>query len=285
MRLSVGVLYDCQKFFSFCATEAFFLNDVRTAFAYRYEAAPISAVLDMMRAANWVSFDDDGRLRLTSRGRQILECGSPVDALRLQIMDYIVLVKPPWSSLIPRGRVETLPFLPPEARQCFNEAGLSEGYGGDVVAFWDRAANLSRGRSDDILLEIGREGERLSIEYESRRTGKVPVWKAVDSNLAGYDLLSVLSREDDRPLKIEVKASQRVDERAFYLTKNEWDCATGYGEYVLHLWLLGVDPKLLVWKPDAIASHVPVDQGNGTWQSTKIAVLTSNINLQARDDY
>ena len=188
----------------------------------------------------------------------------------MQIMDYIVSVRPSWSSLMPKGRSETLPFLPADVRQCFNEAGLSDGYATEVVQFWDRAANLSRGRSNDVLLEIGREGERLSIEYEVMRTGRTPLWKAIDSNLAGYDLLSVISDRDMRPLKIEVKAIQRVDERAFYLSKNEWNCANGYGEYIFHVWLLGGDPKLLVRDTSQIAAHVSIDQGEGLWQSVKI---------------
>ncbi len=90
-------------------------------------------------------------------------------------MDFIEqIVKPTWASLIPRGRRETLAYLPVDVRQCFNEAYLSSGYDEQVVAFWDRAANLSRGRTDDILLQIGREGERLSIAYETERTGRVP---------------------------------------------------------------------------------------------------------------
>ncbi|MBV8371043.1 MAG: DUF3883 domain-containing protein [Candidatus Eremiobacteraeota bacterium] len=275
MNLSVGVLYDCQKFMELCETKAFHLQDVRQAFQHRYEAAPISAVLDMMRGANWIDFEDDGLLRLTDRGRRILECRDAVRALRLQLMDFIEIAKPTWCSLIPRGRRETLAFLPIEARQCFNEAHLSSGYDVAVVDFWDRAANLSRGRTNDVLLEIGREGERLSIDFETKRTGRVPHWTAIDSNSTGYDLLSVVSREDLTPLKIEVKAVKRSDDKAFFLTRNEWNCATGYGSYVLHLWLLGEHLAPFVKSAAELAQHIPADHGAGTWQSVKIAALMS----------
>ena len=272
MNLSVGVLYDCQKFIELCETRSFHLDDVRRAFQHRYEAAPIGAVLDMIRAASWIHFEDDGLLRLTDRGRQILDCRDAVRALRLQLTDFIETVKPTWCSLIPRGRRETLAFLPVDARQCFNEAGLSNSYDEEVVAFWDRAANLSRGRTNDILVEIGREGERLSLAFETNRTGKVPHWTAIDSNAAGYDLLSVVSRDDSTPLKIEVKAVKRADARAFFLTRNEWNCATGYGEYVLHLWLLDERPAPLVKSTAELSQHIPADNGAGTWQSVKVAV-------------
>jgi hypothetical protein len=272
MNLSVGVLYDCQRFIELCETKAFHLEEVRRAFEHRYEAAPIGTVLEMIRTANWIHFEDDGLLHLTNRGRQILECRDAVRALRLQLMDFIEIAKPTWSSLIPRGRRETLAFLPADARQCFNEAGLSNSYDEEVVAFWDRAANLSRGRTNDILLEIGREGERLSIAFETNRTGKVPQWAAIDSNAAGYDLLSVVSSDDPSPLKIEVKAIKRADDRAFFLTRNEWNCAIGYGRYVLHLWLLGECSTPFVRSPDELAEHVPTDNGVGTWLMVKMLV-------------
>ena len=270
MNLSVGVLYDCQKFIALCETKTFALQDVRKSFQHRYEAAPIAAVLDMMRAASWVHFDDDGHLHLTDRGRRILDSRNPVVALRLQMMDFIELVRPTWASLIPRGRLETLSYLPEDTRQCFNEAQLSDGYDEDIVSFWDHAANISRGCSDDVLLQIGREGERLSIAYETKRTGKAPEWKAIDSNAAGYDLLSIVSREDPTPLKIEVKAAKRVDERGFFLTRREWSTALGFGKYVLHLWLLGSSPALVTKAPEDLVQHIPVDNGQGAWQLVKI---------------
>jgi len=94
VNLSVGVLYDSQKFIALCETKAFRLDDVRRAFQHRYEAAPIGAVLEIIRAANWIHFEDEGLLRLTDRGRQILECRDAVLALRLQLMDFIEIVKP-----------------------------------------------------------------------------------------------------------------------------------------------------------------------------------------------
>ena len=56
MKLSVGILYDSQKFIELCESKVFLLNDVRAAFEHRYEAAPIAAVLDMMRAGKLDQF-------------------------------------------------------------------------------------------------------------------------------------------------------------------------------------------------------------------------------------
>jgi hypothetical protein len=205
LNLSVGVLYDCQNFIELCDNRSFSLNEVRSAFESRYQAAPIAVVLEMMRAGAWLSFEDDGELKLTARGRQILQCDNPVEALRLQIMDFVVNVKPTWSSLLPKGRSETLQFLTSDARQCFNEAALTDDYDEATIRFWDQIASLSRGRLNDVLLQIGRVGERLSFRYENDRTGRPPTWKSIESNLAGYDILSVVSMNGSEALKIEVR--------------------------------------------------------------------------------
>ncbi len=274
MNLSVGVLYDCQKFISLCHSRAFYLREVRKAFCARYDAAPIAAVLEMMQVCNWLEFAEDGRLSLTERGLKILSAHDEPAALRVQLMDFIELTKPTWSGRIPYGRDEMLRFVSDDVNQCFREARLSTGYDREVVAFWDRAAALSRGRNGDALLQIGREGETLSIEWEVARTGRTPVWKAVDSNLAGYDILSVVSRDDLTPLKIEVKAVKRKDERAFYLTRNEWTCASGFGAYALHLWILDGRSEPIVHSAEDLRQHVPLDQGDGEWQTVMVSVPT-----------
>ena len=57
-------------------------------------------------------------------------------------------------------------------RQCFKEAGLADGYGEDVVAWWDRLAGRFRGAKDYQYTEIGRRGERLSFDHEYSWTAR-----------------------------------------------------------------------------------------------------------------
>ncbi|MGA3036414.1 MAG: DUF3883 domain-containing protein [Vulcanimicrobiaceae bacterium] len=276
VHLSVGVLYDCQKFLELCADETFQLSELQQSFRIRYGVASMQSVLEMLRAMQWVTFDDSGELRITSNGRQIRECRSHAEALRLQLFDYITLGRPTWGSLIPRGRSETLPFLPSDVRQCFNEAGLCQTYDPDVVTFWDRASNVCRGRNDDFLLNIGREGEKLTLEHEYRRTGREPIWKAIDSNLAGYDVLSVAATDDDTPLKIEVKATRRADDKTFFVTRKEWEIAS-LGSYVFHIWLLSSDPVLLVRSPDEVEPNIPSDRESGRWCSVQISISEEDL--------
>ena len=112
---------------------------------------------------------------------------------------------PAWAQLTPRGRQETLSALSPEVWQCFAEAGLISSYSDEIVSWWDALAARARGRKSQLQLEIGRQGERLSIKYEEIRTGKKPAWQAIESNLAGYDIISIVDPSDYRKLQIRSK--------------------------------------------------------------------------------
>jgi hypothetical protein len=121
-------------------------------------------------------------------------------------------------------------------------------------------------------METGRHGERLSVEYERHRTGKMPKWQSVESNLAGYDILSVLSLEDSRKLQIEVKATQaEINSSFFHVTRYEWDTGLLADNYHFHLWAVGQEPPALavLERPD-LAAHVPTDAGLGLWESVEI---------------
>ena len=219
-----------------------------------------------------MTFAEDGTMTLTKAGRNILDCRTAPDALRAQISDIVFHIRPSWSALVPRGRNETLPFVPADMRQCFREAGVVNGYSDDVLDFWDGLASIARGRVNDALLQIGRVGERLSIAYEAERTGLTPAYTAVDSNLAGFDLLSVVSHDDFAPLKIEVKACNDEKSLYYFLSQNEWSCAIGPGNWALHVWMLKPIPVLKIETVIQVESSVPSNRGAGSWQSVKIYI-------------
>jgi hypothetical protein len=272
--LSVGVLYSCQDFLELCVEQPFTLDAVRESFTGRFSVASFDAVLGCLRECGWITFDECGRFLVTSAGAQITCAGSRQAALQFQVRDYIDSTKPTWSGLISQGREEAMSYFPTDVSQVFKEAGLAGNYDDEVVAWWDSAALIARGRLSDLLTQIGRTGERLSREFEFNRTGQLPKWVAVDSNLAGYDLLSVVSREDDRPLRIEVKATSQTDKSAsFFLSRGEWDCASSHGDHVFHFWRLKPQPRVTVVGKASMASHIPRDFGSGAWKQVKVSFL------------
>ena len=183
-------------------------------------------LLAFARYLRWVEPRETGHLALTADGIAASAIDDPRAAIRALLAAYIDIAKPAWVQTASAGRRELLSHAPPGVQQVFVESGMAYGYDDDVVAWWDSLATRARRVRDDALTEIGRQGERRSLEYERNRTGREPKWTAVESNLEGYDILSTLSAVDARRLTIEVKTSQQSAGSAwFFLSRNEWEHA------------------------------------------------------------
>ena len=112
----------------------------------------------------------------------------------------------------------------------------------------------------------------MTIEYEKLRTGVLPKWMAIESNLLGYDIESRKSRDDETKLLIEVKASGQSMELAdFFITSNEWRVANSSKEYLFYLWHVNEKKKsLAILSPHDVQPHVPEDRSMGEWITTRI---------------
>ncbi|NJD02813.1 MAG: DUF3883 domain-containing protein [Ruminiclostridium sp.] len=137
--------------------------------------------------------------------------------------------------------------------------------------WWDDLfVKIYNEREAEKLL-VGRYGEKLSVRYELKRTEQRPIWKSIDSNLAGYDLLSQVSKFNDNKLLIEVKASKYEYLHAVaHITRNEWETACLSTNYCFHLWLLSDEPQIAIIPFDDMKMHIPEDNGSGSWESVSI---------------
>lgn len=235
-------------------------------------------VLELCQDAQWIQLTDLEKLKLTTGGKEIAESLNHIISMRMQLQSIIFHTNPPWGKKAQHGRQELLNFVRPEIKQCFQEAGLCDGTGEDVVEWWDKLANASRGFRQERLLAIGRIGERLSIDFEKERTEKEPKYIALDTSEPGYDILSVVSRDDASRLCIEVKSSeQNLNQAYFHLSRNEYDNAKLIDNYTIHLWLL--DPKgnrQLILPFEVVEKHCPNDRKNGKWGSVIIPFNSFN---------
>lgn len=141
--------------------------------------------------------------------------------LRQALLDYIDIEHPSWVQNASFGRSRVISFAGSQIAQVFAEAGLADGTSEAVVAFWDALAARARGQRDDRLTQIGRLGERLTIDYEAQRTGRRPSWIAIDNNADRYDVLSIVGPANPRQLTIEVKTSTQGTVGFAMLTRNE----------------------------------------------------------------
>ena len=246
MSFSVGILYSAQDFLRLVESTP----DIDQRFPGMFKSfgvASAEAVLEVSERCEWIRFNVKGFLEVTMRGQEIIESADPECALRRRLRDLIAAYDPPWAPLLARGRLEAIRFLSLNVQQCLREAGLLGEVDDEVISWWDDAGQVSRRRKQDERLEIGRVGERLSLEYEKDRTAQKPVWQAVESNLTGYDILSVVSDLDASLLRIEVKTTDSSPRAgSFHITRNEWVVAQESEHYTFHLWALKPKPQLFV---------------------------------------
>lgn len=271
IALSPGYLYSSFKLLDMVARREHNLS-ILASESLRIEVLPASDVVNFAKGIGWVGADNDGKAAMTASGAMVHRLSSTSQRIRYALLDYIGIIQPAWAQLTPRGRQETLSALSPEVWQCFAEAGLINDYSEEIVSWWDALAARARGHKSQIQLETGRQGERLSIKYEEMRTGKKPAWQAVESNLAGYDILSIVDSLDNRKLQIEVKTTSAVVGHGyFYITRNEWETCLLADSYAFHLWALGGEtPTLAVLDTKIITPHVPTNNGTGFWESVEI---------------
>ena len=128
---------------------------------------------------------------------------------------------------------------------------------------------------DSTSAVVGAKGERLSEIYESvilgideKNIDRVSLKK---SNI-GYDILSVLSKNNEEPKPIEVKTTTRSQKPFIYITENEWK-KTWLPNYIFHLWVIkerqGLANLYLI-RPADVKKHIPLNKGDGAWVQTKI---------------
>lgn len=270
---SPGLALACFELLEMAVRRDMRLAGIATEFS-KIGVMPAGKVLDLAQTLNWIRSGDDGRAAVTVEGHRILSLPGYEGRVRRALLDYIDVVRPPWIQNATFGRAKVIAFAGNDIAQVFVEAGLAHGTEVEVVEFWDELAARARGQKGVRLNAIGRAGERLTIERETRRTGQKPKWVSIDSNADGYDVLSVAGPSDGRHLSIEVKATSVGLTGHFHLTANEWERALGSDLHAFHLWDTSSKfPALAVLAKEDIDPHVPADRGDGRWESTEIPFL------------
>lgn len=212
----------------------------------------------------------DGRVQLTKLGAKFgYQEFSLIEAKRVLLFHYIKFAKPSWSSLLTRGRMESFPLFHEDIKACFSDADLMSEPTREIVLWWDSISNIVYGQRSKLKNSVGRYGEILTLEYETQRTGKPSKWQALESNLSGYDILSVVDQYNSTPLLIEVKASQSAFVSSLaYITRHEWEIAKRSAHYVFYFWsIYNGRHRLATLSKDDILNHIPQNTGNGHWET------------------
>lgn len=269
--LSPGAAYGCFNLLRIVAEHRLPLASICQEVP-RFERLRTNDLLDIALRVGWIRQSDSGLAVLSAAGDSLMAIKAESFRLRRALVDYIEVDKPGWVALVLDGRSRVMKFAPVEFRQTIMEAYLAEGYSADVVDFWDMLAALARGERQIVLSRIGRFGERLTLAYEKARTGQEPQWRSIESNLEGYDVLSIVSAQNAAKMPIEVKTSTQGLAGVFYLTRNEWEETALLPNHSFHLWSVpaGKAPRLATLNREDVAPHVPSNNGAGAWKEAEI---------------
>ncbi len=283
MSLSPGLVHSCSEFLSLINRRGVSLSEIRASFT-SIGVIPIENTIEYSQKMRWLQTNDVGLAEVTRSGHRLLSSEPIQGRMRQALLDVIEIDRPFWIQNAIQGRRQVLDFVSTAIAQVFLEAGLVDGTSPDVVAFWDTLAQEARGQRNSSLLKIGRAGERLSIAYETIRTGRTPRWVAIDNNADGFDLLSVVSNASTQKLSIEVKATTVGTSAVMHVSRNEWDYALSARTHVFHLWdMTTPEPRLAVLRCADIGDHIPTDNKDGIWQEVTIPfnAFESKMSAQA----
>lgn len=270
IALSPGVAQGCFDLLDIVSRTSLSLEQIVASFSH-FSSIKSSQIAEFAQGTRWIKSGEDNVVLLTPEGARLLALAGYQAMLRQALIDYIDVSRPPWIQCAISGRRRVMAFVGSGIAQVMVEAGLTSGYGEDVVSFWDELAARARGLRDSSMSRIGRLGERLTIEHEAARTGITPRWIAVNSNEDGYDVLSIVGNGDPRLLSIEVKTSSQGLAGFIYLTRNEWEMSQERAHHLFHLWDVKSDPpRLAKVSIEAIATHLPSDSGLGRWDIVSI---------------
>lgn len=204
------------------------------------------------------------------------------------IKAVVVTHQPIWARSMRQGRMRFIHSLVdnPKHRDddldVFSAAGLMRNPPSEqVVAWWDDILSHARLAIDIEKMAQARKAESLTIERERQRLAelgieRLPEWKGLDDNYAGYDVLSFDMKDGaEINIMIEVKSTVASPLR-FYLSRNEWKTADAIGEaYKFHIWNMATDPPQLYERTvEQVRPHIPSDNEKGKWSNADIPLGT-----------
>lgn len=270
LAFSPGLAQGCFELLEIVSRSSLTFPQIHASFAY-FSSLTTAKIVATAQGIGWLRANDKGFASISPSGARLIGLVGYQPMLRQALLDYIDTESPPWVQNATYGRSRVIRFAGRELAQVFVEAGLAHGTDDEIVAFWDSMAALARGQKNGRLSEIGRKGERLSIAHELTRTGRPPKWIAIDNNVDGYDVLSVVGSEDPRPLSIEVKTSTLGIAGAMHVTRNEWEHAQDVENHRFHVWSMKANECCLaVLTPEELQGHIPLNAGLGSWETVEV---------------
>ena len=230
-------------------------------------------------ANQWLSPNLDNQMTINNELASIID--DEFKLLRELFWLYIQNAKPLWRKYMKKGTKSCKQNLSDiDIQQIFRELDLyTDEPSKDIMIWWNRARNYMRMLEGIENTVTGDEGELLSYEYESERTGVNPRLVAQESENLGYDLESVRELDSLEPIFIEVKTSKSSWKKArlFFSSGEYKSMMRNKPNYYFLLWdLSSTEPKHLVVESGEVEKHIPQDMGEGEWKKVEIPFSAFN---------
>lgn len=271
MKISVGYFHSSLRLLEVTKSDNYIYKP-QSNYDEIFYLSPLNDILNLSIKCSWIRIVGKDQFELSERGLEILARSSYEERMQEQLKDFALAIRPTWSRALYAGRHEFCRYAPTNVVECFRIANLlAPDPDSSVVHWWDELSSYFRSLNNTELLETGRSGERLTMEYEKQRTGMKPTWQAIESNFSGFDVLSVVSSDDTTPMQIEVKStSQNISDARFIITKNEWQQAITSIAFKFYLWSLTNVKMLAILDISEIIPHIPENRGTGQWSLVEI---------------
>ena len=200
--------------------------------------------------------------------------------LREIICKFFKKNKPNSLLALPYGPTHFFERLSGDFNQILDYANLTsiseDNPDDEIIDWWDDLIDFARSLIDKKKIESGRSGEKKSLEFEKKKLKNLkinlkPTWDGFWDNKLGYDIKSF----DKHKNNIFIEAKSSKDKRGiFFLTKNEWKCASSEKtNYFIHLWIQE-DPKPIIIEYEELKLRVlrfqEISNEGEQWESIKI---------------
>ncbi len=192
------------------------------------------------------------------------------------LFQMIFILNPNWINEVKKGRQSFYEYMKNQnllnLMQLFNFCELDSDSLKEVSIWWKLFFQSNFENFDKVLSGI--EAEQKTIEYENKKLSKFDkecIDMSIQDPSAGYDVLSYRKDDSDSFYEIYIETkSDKNNNNAFYLSRNEFNTAKNYSDYyVIYLWQKK-DTKLKKIYFDEINDNVPIDIGGSKWQQTFI---------------
>jgi hypothetical protein len=233
-----------------------------------------SEVLNLSLQCNWIKIEGD-IYKLQERGIVLNELYNRKKinhARRAQLYDLVKILRPEWAAYLNRGRTESVTYVASNIKDILKQLKLynenDSDYDDGAIIWWDKIAGSFYSSINEKKTETGRIGEKITVHYEQKRTNNKPKWMSLKSDSLGYDILSVISKQDTSNYCIEVKTSRYGNIFKFSINEHKLMCQKNLKNYGLYFWrLYSVDKaELTVLKKDDIINQFPKNSKTAKWE-------------------